>query len=197
MFAPLALRAQTTMFKLVQDGEFADFNLSTDPLTSFRLNVSRNFTTGSGTSASLSYTAFQFSPDFTSITITQIAGNIPASDFTGQTTRNLALTFSTSDLDPVTSFSQLCTVDLFTFTLTCGPVPAGTIQLTFSENDVQRTRVLSFNEDVTTGSITEHIHQRSDNSTANVTGTIFGVSVSGGGATVGINHMSTREFTRN
>ena len=196
MLAPLALSAQTTMFKFHQDGEFASLSQSSDPNNSFSLNVSRNFSTAAGNSASLSYTGFSFAADFSSVTVTQIVGTIPSSDFTGQNTQNLALSFDTSQLDPSTSFSQSCTVDLFTFTLTCGPIPPGTIQLSFRENGAQRTRILALGEEITVGNFTTRIHQRSDNSTANVTGTIFGVTASGA-ATVGVNHSSTLEFVRN
>lgn len=196
MLTPLALQAQTTMFKFNQDGEFASLSQSVDPLNSFSLSVSRNFTTTAGSSASLTYTGFSFASDFSSVTVTQIVGAIPAADFTGQNTQNLALNFNTSDLDPTTSFSQTCTVDLFSFTLTCGALPAGTIQLSFTQNGAQRTRILALGEEITTGAFTTRIHQRSDNSTANVTGTVFGVTASGA-ATVGINHSSSLEFIRN
>jgi hypothetical protein len=115
ILSPLAVTAQTTKIKLVHDGEFASLNLSTDPTTSFRLNVARNFNTGSGTSASLTFNAFVFAPDFSSLTVTQIVGTIPSADFTGANTQNLALNFNTSDLDPATSSSQTCNIDLFTF----------------------------------------------------------------------------------
>jgi hypothetical protein len=184
------------MFKFNQDGEFASLSQSTDVNNSFTLTVSRNFTTTAGSSASLSYTAFSFSPDFTSLTITQIVGAIPSSDFTGQNTQNLALSFNTSDLDPSTSFSQTCTVDLFSFTLTCGAISPGTIQLSFTENGAQRIRILALGQETTTGNFTTRVHQRSDNSSASVTGTVFGVTAAGA-ATVGINHSSSLEFIRN
>ncbi|HEY2114837.1 MAG TPA: hypothetical protein VGJ51_07090 [Candidatus Angelobacter sp.] len=196
MLAPLALRAQTTMFKFNQDGEFASLSQSTDPNNSFSLSVSRNFTTTAGSSASLTYTGFSFAADFSSVTVTQIVGAIPSSDFTGQNTQNLALSFDVSQLDPTTSFSQICTVDLVSFTLTCGAIPPGTIQLNFTENGAQRTRILALGQETTVGNLTTRIHQRSDNSSANVTGTVFGVTAAGT-ATVGINHSSSLEFIRN
>lgn len=196
MLAPLALSAQTTMFKFNQDGEFASLNQSTDPNNSFSLSVSRNFTTTAGSSASMTFTGFSFAPDFSTVTVTQIVGAIPSTDFTGQNTQNLALSFDTSQLDPATSFSQTCTVDLFTFTLTCGPLPPGTIQLNFTENGAQRTRILALGQETTIGNFTTRVHQRSDNSSANVTGTVFGVTAAGA-ATVGINHSSSLEFIRN
>jgi hypothetical protein len=196
MLAPLALSAQTTMFKFNQDGEFASLSQSTDANNSFSLSVSRNFTTTAGSSASLSYTGFSFAADFTSVTVTQIVGTIPNSDFTGQNTQNLALSFDVSQLDPTTSFSQTCTVDLFSFTLTCGAIPPGTIQLNFTENGAQRTRILALGQETTVGNFTTRLHQRSDNSSANATGTVFGVTAAGT-ATVGINHSSSLEFIRN
>jgi len=196
VLAPLALQAQTTMFKFHQDGEFASLSQSTDVNNSFSLNVSRNFTTAAGDSASLTYTGFSFSSDFTTLTITQIVGAIPSTDFTGQNTQHLALSFDTSQLDPTTSFSQTCTVDLFNFTLICGAISPGTIQLDFTENGAQRIRILALGQETTTGNFTTRVHQRSDNSSASVTGTVFGVTAAGA-ATVGVNHSSTLEFVRN
>jgi hypothetical protein len=194
---PLVVSAQT-MFKFNQDGEFASLNQSSDFGSSISLSVSRNSSTGAATTASLSYVAFSFSSDTNTLTVVQVVGAIPASDFTGQNTQNLALNFSTSDLDPTTSFSQTCTIDLTNLgNSTCGEGPTGTISLSFTQNGISRTRVLALGEEVTVGNFTTRIHQRSDNSTANVSGTIFGTSVSGGGATVGINHNSSLEFVRN
>lgn len=198
MLAPLALSAQTTMFKFNQDGEFASLNQSSDFGSSISLSVSRNFSTGAATTASLSYVAFTFFPDTNTLTVVQVVGAIPAADFTGQNTQNLALNFSTSDLDPTASLSQSCTIDLTNLAnSTCGDGPTGTISLSFTQNGVSRTRVLALGEEVTVGNFTTRIHQRSDNSSANVSGTIFGTSVSGGGATVGVNHNSSLEFVRN
>jgi hypothetical protein len=198
VIAPVTLTAQTTMFKFNQDGEFASVSQASDPNSSFSLSVSRNFTTGTATTASISYVAFTFDTVNNILTVTQIVGNIPAGDFTGQNVQNLNLNFSSSDLDPTTSFSQTCTIDLTnTANSTCGAGPTGTISLSFAQNGASRTRVLALGEEVTVGNFTTRIHQRSDNSTANVSGTIFGTSVSGGGATVGINHNSSLEFIRN
>jgi hypothetical protein len=157
--------------------------------------VSRNFSTGAGTTASISYLSFNFSPDFSSLTFTQIVGTIPGSAFTGQNTQNLTLSLDTSQLDPATSTNQ--TLDIITFIVTCGQGPTGTIQLNFRENGAQRTRVLALGEEVTVGPFTTRTHQRSDNSSANFSGTIFGTAVSGSNATVGINHNSSMEFIRN
>jgi hypothetical protein len=195
---PLALTAQTTMFKFNQDGEFASLNQSTDPGSSVSLSVSRNFATGAGTTASLSFVVLTFAPDFSTFTFTQIIGAIPGSAFTGQNTQSMALNFDTSQLDPATSFSQTCTVDLGNLAgIICGPAAAGTIQLTFTGNGAQRTRVLALGEEVTFGNFTTRIHQRSDNNSANFSGSIFGTTVSGSNATVGINHNSSLEFIRN
>jgi len=198
VIAPLTLTAQTTVFKFSQDGEFASVSQSSDPTSSFSLSVSRNSSNGAAASASISYVSFSFSADFNTLVVVQIVGNIPAGDFTGQNVQNLSLNFSTSDLDPTTSFSQTCTIDLTnTANFTCGDGPTGTISLTFTQNGATRTRVLALGEEITVGNFTTRIHQRSDNASANVSGTIFGTSVSGGGATVGINHNSSLEFVRN
>ncbi len=172
--------------------------MSPDQNSSFSLSVSRNFSTGTVTSASISYVAFTFDTVNNLLTVTQVVGAIPAGDFTGQNVQNLTLNFSTSDLDPLNSFSQTCVIDLTnTANTTCGAGPTGTISVSFTQNGATRTRVLALGEEVTVGNFTTRIHQRSDNATANVSGTIFGTQVSGGGATVGINHNSSLEFVKN
>ena len=196
-FLPLAMMGQNQHFKFNQDGEFASLSGSTGPTNTFTLQVSRGSSTVGGTSASIFYQSFDFASDFNSLTFTQFSGAIPASDFTGQNTQNMALSFNTGDLDPTNSTSLSCTIDLINFTVTCGAVPAGTIQLNFQENGVQRTRILALGEEITTGPITTRIHQRSDNSTANAQGTLFGTDVSSASATVGINHNSSIEVIRN
>lgn len=198
MAAPVALTAQTTMFKFNQDGEFGSVSQSPDQNSSFSLSVSRNFSTGTATTASISYVAFTFDTVNNLLTVSQVIGAIPASDFTGQNVQNLTLNFNTSDLDPTTSFSQTCVIDLTnTANTTCGAGPTGSISVSFTQNGATRTRVLALGEEVTVGNFTTRIHQRSDNATANVSGSIFGTSVSGGGATVGINHNSSLEFVKN
>jgi hypothetical protein len=197
MLTSVALTAQTTMFKFNQDGEFASFSQSTDPSSSVNFSVSRNFSTGAGTSASINYLSFNFSPDFSTLTIVQIVGQIPASAFTGQNTQNLSLNLDMSQLDPATSLSQTCTLDVIAFIITCDVGPSGSMQLNFSENGAQRTRILALGEEITVGNFTTRVHQRSDNSSANYSGTIFGTAVSGSNATVGINHNSSLEFIKN
>jgi hypothetical protein len=91
---------------------------------------------------------------------------------------------------------QSCTIDLNTFNVQCGPGPLGLIHLEFAENGLQRTQVLDLNEVITSGSTVTHVHQRSDNSTANVQGSIFGVPVVGASASVGVNLSSSVEITR-
>jgi len=198
VMAPVVLNAQTTVLKFSQDGEFASVSQSTDPNSSFSVTVSRNSSTGTTATASLSYASFSFDPSTSTQTVTQIVGAIPAADFTGQSTQSLTLNFNTSDLDPTNSFSQTCTLDLTDLTnSTCGPVTAGSISLTFTQNGVSRARVFALGEEITIGNFTTRIHQRSDNSSANVSGSIFGASVSGSGATVGVNHNSSLELIKN
>jgi hypothetical protein len=197
VLAPLAISAQTTKFKFNQDGEFASFNQSSDPSSSVNFSVSRNASTGAGSSASINYLSFNFSSDFTTLTFVQIVGTIPADSFTGQNTNNLSLNLDMSQLDPTTSVSQTCTLDVINFIVTCGAGPTGSIQLNFTQNGATRTRILALGEEITVGNFTTRIHQRSDNSSANYSGTILGTPVSGNNATVGINHNSSMEYIRN
>lgn len=193
VLVPLAAMAQTQHLKFTQNGAFASLNESTGPNSSFDLQVAR--TSGSGTT--LSYVATSIAPDFSSFTFDQIIGTIPDSSFTGQNTQSLVLAFDTSQLDPSTSFSQSCTVDLNTFTIVCGPGPQGQINLTFQENGAQRTQVLALEQVTTLGATTTRVHQKSDNGSANAQGTVFGAAVSGSNATVGVNHSSTLEMISN
>jgi hypothetical protein len=197
VFLPLAMLAQTQHIKFKQSGEFASFSSSPDPLSQISLTVSRNFSTTAGASASLNYSAFTVTADFTSETFVQIVGEIPASAFTGQNTKHLVLDFDTSQLDPSTSFTQNCTVDLNLLIQVCGPAPTGLIHLEFEENGLQRTRVLDFNEEIINGSTTTRIHQKSDNGSANVQGSLFNVPVSSASATVGMNKESSLEVIKN
>jgi hypothetical protein len=196
IIAPLTLTAQTTMFKFNQDGEFGSFTQSNPPFASTTLTVSRNLTTGSTATASISLVTSSFNSDFTTFTFTQIVGAIPASDFTGQNTNSLSLNFNTADLDP-SAVNQTCILDTISFTFSCGPGPSGSISINFTQNGVIRTRVLALGEETTIGNFTARIHQRSDNASANFSGTVFGNAVSGSDGTVGINHNSSLEFIRN
>jgi hypothetical protein len=191
---PVAMVAQVAHLKFTQNGEFVSISEPTGPSSNFTLNASRN-TTNSGTTANISYEAISFASDFSSLTIVQIIGSIPAADITGTSINNLALNFSTSDL-AAGSVDLSCTISFVTFIETCGAAPTGTISLTFAETDANSTRVLVLGEEDTIGNLTTRIHQRSDNSSAKATGTIFGTAVVGGGATVGVNHSSTLEAIR-
>jgi len=200
LFLPLAMAAQTTRVFFRHAGEFASFSQSPDGLHSTSLTVSRTSNTGSAASATISYIQLTVASDFNSETFTQIFGAIPPSAFTGTTTQDLVVNLDTSTLDPATSFSQSCTVDFTTFTETCVPVTTGLIQLEFRENGIQRTRVIDFNEIITNGDTTTHIRQKSDNSTANVSGTIFGVAVASTDpnttAIVGVNREGSLEVIK-
>lgn len=191
---PLALAAQTTRVFFKQTGEFASFSQSPDAFNSVSLSVSRVSNTGTPASASILFQQVSIATDFSTETFTQISGAIPATAFTGATTQDLVLNLDTSTLDPTTSFAITCVVDLNLLTVVCGPPTNGVIQLEFQENGVQRTRVVDFNEIITNGPVTTHIRQKSDNSTANMNGTIFGTAVSSNTATVGVNHDSSLEI---
>jgi hypothetical protein len=193
---PLTGMGQTTRFKTVQDGEFANLTQTIGPLSNFSLNVSRGLTTSSGANASLQYSAFTITTDangnVTSIIFTNAFGPIPPSTFTGQNTQNLALSIDTSALDPTVFTSETCTLSFATFIETCGAGPAGVINLQFTENDAQSTTIHSLTE-VTNGPVTTRTKQKSDTSTANVSGTVFGAAISGAAANVGVNDMTSVE----
>jgi hypothetical protein len=196
MCSSQGLMAQTTRIFSRHVGEFASFSQSPDPFSNVSLSVSRVKDSGTLPSATINYSTFSIATDFSSVTFVQIFGAIPATSFTGTTTKDLILDLDTSTLDPTTSFSQSCTIDLSTFIETCGPAPTGLIHLEFKENGVQRTRVVDFNEIVTNGSTTTHIRQKSDNSTANMQGSIFGTAFSSSTATVGVNHEGSLEVIK-
>jgi hypothetical protein len=194
---PLASIAQTTRFKTVQDAEFASLSQSNGSLANLSLTVARGLTTSSGATASLQYSAFTITTDangnFTSIIFTNAFGPIPPSAFTGATTKNLALNIDTSALDPTVFTSEACTLSLTTFVETCGTGPAGVINLQFAENDAQSTTIHSLTV-ATNGPVTTRTKQKSDNSTASVSGTIFGAAINTASATVGVNDMSSVEI---
>lgn len=194
---PLALAAQTTHFKFTNDGAFASISDSTD-LTTINVQVSRGSTAGA-TSTNLLLTSLTFSADFSSATLVEIVGTIPNSAFSGDNTRSLTLNLDTSTLDPTATFSESCTLDFTQVdpSFTCTALPPGTIRLSFQENDIQRSRILAFEQFVTTGPATIHSHQRADTGTASVQGTVLGTAVSSANAQVGVNRLSTLEFTRN
>jgi len=194
VFLPAAMMAQVAHLKFSQNGQFVSLSEPTGPSSNFTLNASRN-TTNSGTTATISYEALSVASDFSSLTFVQIIGSIPAADITGTSIQNLALSFSTADL-AAGSINLSCTISLVTFIETCGPASAGTISLTFKETDTNSTRVLVLGEEDTIGNLTIRTHQRSDNSSAEAKGTVFGTTVVGGGAMVGINHSSTLEAIR-
>jgi hypothetical protein len=193
--AVLALHAQTLKFK--QEGEFANLFASPDQFTTVNLSVSRSSSTNTAPTATLNFASVVVASDFSSETFVEITGAIPFNDFTGETTKHLVLDFDTSQLDPSNSFNVTCTIDLATFNQTCNPGPMGTIHLEFAENGLQRTQLLNLDEVVTSGPTTTRIHQRSDNSSANVQGSIFGVPFTSANATVGVNFESTLEVTGN
>ncbi len=195
VFLPLAMTAQPKHFKFNQDAEFASLSQSTGPNSSFTLQVSRGSNSISGSSASLTYISINVAPDFSSESFVEIIGAIPSSAFTGQNTQHLVLDFDTSQLDPANSLVIACDLDLITFDQVCGTPAPGTIHLEFQQNGLQRTRILALGEEIINGPVTTRIHQRSDNSTANAQGTVFGTTVSSGNATVGINHNSSIEVT--
>jgi hypothetical protein len=180
--------------KFTQEGEFA--SVSTSSPTNFSLNVSRGASSTSPASTLINFTSFQLSDDNNTETFTSIFGEIPNSAFTGKNTKSLVLDLDTSTLDPSVSSSETCTVDLNELTVVCNPGPLGVIHLEFHENGIQATKILNNVEEDVLGPVTTLIHSSSDNGTANVQGSLFGVPVSSSTATVGVNHSSSVEITR-
>jgi hypothetical protein len=193
---PLALTAQTKHIKLTNDGAFASVQTN-NPTANFQLQVSRAFSGGSNTSTNLFFISSSFNADLTVLTIIEIVGPIPNGAFTGDNTKNLALSLDPSTLDPTVTTVESCTLDFSqpVPSFVCGALPAGTIQLNFQENDFQLNHLVQ-TQTSTVGPVTVTSHQRSDSGSANVTGTIFGTSVSSPGGNVGVNHLSSIEFTR-
>ena len=182
----------TSKMKFTQDGAFANLSF-TSVGTSGSTQINLSVATGTGTTDSLQYSNVSESADFNTLTLTNIFGTIPASAFTGQNTQTLALSVDTSTLTTLTSES--CTIIFSPFSITCGAGPAGPISLSWRENDLVSTTV-NCHTTSQVGPVTTKTNQHSDNSTANVTGTIFGTSVSGASSEVGVNHMSTIEILR-
>jgi len=193
---PLVLAAQTKHVKLTNDGAFASVSTS-NPTSNFELEVSRAFSTGNNTSTNLFFLSSSFNADLTAFTLIEIVGPIPNSAFSGDNTKNLTLDLDPSTLDPTVTTIESCTLDFTQPSLgfVCGPLPAGTIHLSFQENDLQQSHLVQ-TQVSTVGPVTINSHQRSDSGSANVQGTIFGSSVSSPNGNVGVNHLSSMEFTR-
>src|SRR5262249_50029046 len=164
---PLAMMAQNTHFKTNQEGAFASISLSPDPLTTISMNVSRGTTNGA-TSTSIAFFENAFASDFNSVTITEIFGNIPNTAFTGDNVQELHLSLATTALDPTSSFSESCVLDLITFTLTCSPITPGSITLSFRTNGLASTQILTCATVQTFGPITVRSHQKGTTTSANV-----------------------------
>jgi hypothetical protein len=194
---PMGLFAQTRVVKMTNDGAFAAISGS-DSLSNFSLQVSRG-SANSSTTTNLIFVSFAFSADFSSANIVEIVGPIPNSSFSGDNTKNLTLNLDPSTLDPTVTVIESCSIDFTQVDpiVTCGPLPPGGIQLAFQENDIQRQRLLAQEQFSTFGPVTIHSHQRSDSGSATVQGTILGTSISSSNASVGVNHLSTIQFTRN
>ena len=184
---------QSTKMKFTQDGAFASLNFTST--TNGTTAVSLQVATGTGSTDSLQYSSVFESADFNTLTITNVFGTIPSSAFTGQNTQNLALSVDTSALPAGSVTSETCTLIFSPFSFNCDVGPAGAISLSWRENDAVSTTTNDHTK-TTVGPVTTITNQHSDNSTANVSGTIFGTDVSGASAQVGVNHMSTIQISR-
>jgi hypothetical protein len=192
---PLALTAQTSHFKVTQSGAFASINSNPDPLSALTVNVSRG-TNNHATNTNLLFVLETVSADFSTITFTQIFGPIPDSAFSGQNVNGLHLNLDTSTLDPNVTFSETCTLTLNPFDLECTNAVTGVIQVDFVENDIQSTNVLNSDIVTTFGPTTTRTHMKADTSTANASGSVFGITISTTTAQVGTNKNSTLEIMR-
>lgn len=193
--APATPANQTSKLKFTQDGAFANLNFASSG-TSGSTVVSLQVATGTDpTTDSLQYSSVTESADFNTLTITNEFGTIPSSAFTGQNTQNLALSIDTSTLSSSQFFTESCTIVFSPISVTCGAGAVGVISLSWRENDAVSTTVNDHTKS-TVGTVTTITNQHSDNSTANVTGTIYGTSVAGATAEVGVNHMSTIQVSR-
>lgn len=188
VFLPAAMVAQVTHVNLSQNDAFASLSEATSSLSSFSLQVGRNVTKTSS-SANINFSSFTFAPDFSSLTIVEVIGAMPAGDLTGN--GNLTLNFSAADLDPTNSISETCVLDLVAFTFTCGAGPTGTISLTFTANNASRLQVLALEQVQTVANLTTRTHSRSDNGTATAQGTVFGTTVMGASAQTGVSRTRT------
>jgi hypothetical protein len=192
---PLALAAQTKHVKLTNDGAFASISTS-DSLSNFQLQVSRG-ASGASTTTNLLFVSSSFSSDLTTATVIEIVGPIPNSSFSGDNTKTLVLDLDPSTLDPTVTTIESCTLDFTQVdpTFVCGPLPAGTIHLSFQKNDIQENRLVQ-TQTTTLGPVTIISHQRSEAGSATVQGTVFGTSISSSNGNSGVNHLSSIEFTR-
>lgn len=193
----ITLTAQTRQVKFTNDGAFASVSGS-DSLSSFSLQVSRGSQNGS-TTTNLLFVSFAFSADFSSGTLVEIVGPIPNGSFSGDNTKSLALNLNATTIDPTVTIVESCSIDFTQVDpiFTCGPLSSGTISLAFQENDVQRDQLLAQEKFSTFGPVTIHSHQRADSGSATAQGTILGTTVSSANANVGINHLSTIQYTKN
>ena len=182
--------------KFTQEGAFASVSANTNPQSDFSVNVSRGSSTISPASTFLNFDFITVADDNVTETVTIIFGEIPNSAFTGDQSQNLVLDLDTSILDPSVTSSETCTIDLNVLSVACGPVTQGVIHLEFRENGREVTQILNHVEKDIFGPVTTIIHSRSDSGSANVQGSIFGVPVSSSLATVGVNHNSSIEVTR-
>src|SRR5215470_6643600 len=118
LLLPSVMVAQVAHLKVKQDGSFVSISEPTGPNSNFTLNVAQN-TTNSGSAANIDYRAISFASDFSSLTITEIIGSIPAADLTGNSIQNLGVSFSTADL-AAGSINLSCTIVFNPFSETCG-----------------------------------------------------------------------------
>jgi hypothetical protein len=187
-------------FSFIQKGTFAQVATSIP-----NGNVSLQVQSGTDpnnpgqTATFLFYTFFQFTPDGTGSTFTQVFGVIPNGTFAGVTTERLILDVDTSQLDPDSLTASTCTATFFpVVNVVCtDTAPAGLIHMEFKENGLQRGRLLNSESVTTLGSLTIHEHASGDQSSANMKGTFLGIPVADSLTVVGVNRNTFLEITKN
>ena len=194
----VTLHAQQTFHvRTTQDGASAQLNSSTEN-TDLSLEVFRSTDSSNGAQLTfISYFLVERAADGSSITFTQVFGNIPNGTFSGENTKRLILDVDTTQLDPANSSSQACTQTFSPAGMVCGPAPTGLIHLEFHENGFDRLRILASQQERIFLSFTFRTHRRGDFSSADAKGSFMGMPVEHPSASVGVNHEALLEVTRN
>jgi hypothetical protein len=175
-----------------QEGAAASVDFSQDG-GFFSLHVSRGTVEpGTGPQVFIFYQSFSSSPDG-SFSETFASGSLPSSAFQGDSAAHLTLNVDTNQVASFTATT--CTFTFFPqFTETCMPGALGVIQLEWIQSHNSTTHSVISQTQVFNPARVE-THQDSDTASADVTGSILGITVNAGGTT-GVNHASTLELFR-
>jgi len=200
LFGPLTMQGQNithSKFSFIQQGTFAAGNPAIpNGNISFQVQAGTDPNNPGQTATFLLYTFFQFAADGSSSTFIQVFGTLPDGSFSGPTTERMVLDVDTAQLTP--QFVSNCTATFFpVLNVVCSETaPTGIIHLEFRENGLERSRGTSEGES-TLGPVTIHQRASGDQSSANMTGTFFGIPVTDSLSQVGVNRNTFLEITRN